>query len=304
MAEKQKAKKIKRPRGWLRLLASIIALPVIFVLWQYVASRVQQPEFLPSPGQVFLELLQPSQDLAVPGSILSHLAISALRVSIGFLAAALIALPLGILAGFMQFLRGFIDPFIALLRPLCPIVWLPFAAAAFKMKTVTEAVGIQPPQAIFGQLTLGVVFVVFWGAFFPMVVNTADAVSASHRRYLRLTAKLDLTKLQAFRSVYLPAATPMILSGIKQGIAMAWFVLVIAEMLPGTRRGLGFLLTQSTRKGGMVVAVAAMVVISVVCVVMGMLAASVVSRLFKPPKKRPAPKVSGDSAREKEAPDE
>lgn len=290
MADKQKSKTHQQPRIWLQRLASFIALPVILLSWQYCASRVNQPDLLPSPIQVLLELLQPSENPDQPGTIWFHTGISALRVSIGFFLAALITLPLGIISGFSQFLKGFIAPFTALLRPLCPIAWLPFAAVAFKMTTISNPTEVISPNSILQYLTPGVIFIIFWGAFFPMLVTTSDAITAVHRRYLRLTAKLNLTKLQAFRNVYLPAATPLILSGIKHSLAMAWFVLIIAEMLPGTEKGIGILLTESLKSDNMLIVVSCMVIISITCIIMGTMAASVTARIFKPPKNMPIQK--------------
>jgi NitT/TauT family transport system permease protein len=156
------------------------------------------------------------------------------------------------------------EPLIELLRPLCPIAWLPFAIAVFKLKTLPQLFGVNHTGTIFDQAQLGMIFVIFVGGFFPVLTNTIDGVSSVRNNYLLLAKSLGASPSQIFYHVYLPAALPMILTGLRQGIGLCWFVIIAAEFLPGSGNGIGYLLMYAADNAAMDLVISAMIIIGAI----------------------------------------
>lgn len=240
-------------------------LPLILIGWELAARGMGKPWILPSVGKVASVLFDPCADHYSTGSLLDHTLVSLVRVLIGFSIAALVGVALGLLMGGIRGVRCLLEPIVELLRPLCPIAWLPFAIAAFGLKTLPELLGYgRHTGTIFDSVQIGMIFVLFWGAFFPITINTLDGVAGVRRNYISLARVLGAKRRQLFRHVYLPAALPMILTGLRQGIGVCWFVIIAAEMLPGSINGVGYLLIYAADQSDMAVVVAAMIVIAVI----------------------------------------
>lgn len=244
--------------GW------VFVLPVLLIVWQASATFLEQPWILPKASAVAVCLAHPFRDLYASGSLLGNTAVSFVRVLFGFTLGAVVAIPLGVAMGANRVVRGFLEPLVELLRPLCPIAWLPFAIAVFKLTTVPNLFGMRMSHSMLDQVQLGMVFVLFWGAFFPILLNAIDGVSGVRSQYRRLARTLGASRGQVFRHVYLPASLPMILTGLRQGIGTCWFVIVAAEMLPGSDSGIGYLLMYASDQCGMDVVIACMTIIAAI----------------------------------------
>jgi len=238
------------------------AVPLLLVtVWELVAYLYSSPWILPRATSVLACLVRPLADHFRQGSLLGNTFISLLRVSIGFALAAAAGVPLGLAMGMFKPVRSLLEPVVELLRPLCPIAWLPFTIAVFGIGTIPDALGLGHTGTVFDTLQLGMVFVLFWGAFFPIIVNTLDGVTGVRRDYVLLARMLGANHGQIFRHVYLPAALPRILTGLRQGIGTAWFVIIAAEMLPGTESGIGYLLQYAGDQSEMAIVVSCMIII-------------------------------------------
>jgi len=253
-----------RKDDWPALVGWAVVLPALLLLWQLGATRLAQPWILPRASDVLACILHPLRDVYASGSLLGNTAVSFVRVVVGFALGALVAVPLGIAMGAMRTVRGFLEPLLELLRPLCPIAWIPFAIAVFKLTTIPNLFGVRLSRTVFDHVQLGMVFVLFWGAFFPILVNTVDGVSGVRDQYRRLAQTLGASRAQVFRHVYLPASFPMILTGLRQGIGTCWFVIIAAEMLPGSDSGVGYLLMYASDQCGMDIVIACMIIIAAI----------------------------------------
>jgi NitT/TauT family transport system permease protein len=187
-----------------------------------------------------------------------------LRVILGFSLAAVVGVPLGIVMGSVHSIRDILEPVIELLRPLCPIAWLPFAIVVFKLRTLPQLFGIDYSRTVFDKVQLGMIFVIFVGGFFPILTNTLDGVIGVRRNYLLLAKTLGTSPRQTFFHVYLPAAMPMVLTGLRQGLGLCWFVIIAAEMMTGGDSGIGYLLMYASDNAAMDIVVAAMLIIGAV----------------------------------------
>lgn len=191
-------------------------------VWQGLSSLGIIPAYkLPSP----VEIAQGVRDLIVvgmpPGRFLyEHIIYSLYRVFLGFGAAALIAIPLGICMGISERFRGIVDPLVEIIRPIPPLAWIPIAILWF---------GI-------GNGSAG--FIIFLGAFFPILLNTVSGVMSVDKLLVDVAYTLNADKTQICIKVLIPAALPTIFTGMRIGMGVGWMALVAAEFT-GIKDGLG-----------------------------------------------------------------
>ena len=150
-----------------------------------------------------------------------QLAYSIGRVLLGFGAAVLVAIPLGFLIGMSPLMYRALDPFIQVLKPVSPLAWMPLALYTIKDSSTSS------------------VFVIFICSVWPMLLNTAFGVASVRRDWLNVAKTLEVGRLRTAFRVILPAAAPTIMTGMRISIAIAWLVIVAAEMLVGGT-GIGY----------------------------------------------------------------
>ncbi|KAA0970361.1 ABC transporter permease [Aureimonas fodinaquatilis] len=201
-------------------LKGLSLIMAILVLWQVASSlgwlsRV----LLPAP----LYVAETIAYLIQSGELFGHVSASALRVVQGYAIAAVLALALGIAMGLFRTLTSLIDLLIQILKPVPPIAWIPLAILWF---------GIGEESKI---------FIIFLGAFFPILVSTVDAIRQTDRRYVELAKALQLPRRLFILRIMLPGALPQIMSGLRLGLALAWMCVVAAELIAASQ-GIGFLI--------------------------------------------------------------
>jgi nitrate/nitrite transport system permease protein len=150
-----------------------------------------------------------------------QLAFSLGRVGLGYLLAALVAIPLGFVIGMSPLLYRALDPFIQVLKPISPLAWMPLALYTIKDSSISG------------------IFVIFICSVWPMLINTAFGVASVRREWLNVARTLEVSPLRKAFEVILPAAAPTILTGMRISMGIAWLVIVAAEMLVGGT-GIGY----------------------------------------------------------------
>jgi NitT/TauT family transport system permease protein len=226
-AESNAAPAAPRPRRSLdraRAIALGAGFPLLLILLWDRAVALTGTRLIPSPRQVAVMMYDFSfggiYDDAFSGTILIHLWKSMQRVYGGFFLAALVAIPLGLALGRIKILRQLLDPTISLLRPIPVTAWLPLSMIFF---------GLGPNAAI---------FLVFLGAFYPILLNTVFGVRSVDPRLFEAAAMLGCSGPAMFRQVMLPAALPAIFNGLRVAHGFAWILIVVGEMT-GVPTGLG-----------------------------------------------------------------
>ncbi|MCK4999948.1 MAG: ABC transporter permease [Anaerohalosphaera sp.] len=247
-----------------KLIGWIVVPLVLLIAWQLAAMRLDAPWLLPLPSRILEQFCHPLRSHFSSGSLASNTIISLLRVSIGFTLAAVVGVCFGLFAGSIKPVRNLFEPILEILRPLCPIAWLPFAIAVFKLKTLPNLLGIEYSRTIFDQVQLGMIFVIFIGGFFPVFINTVDGVSGVRQNLILLGKTLGASKVQIFVRIHLPAAMPQILTGLRQGLGLCWFVIIAAEMMVGADSGIGYLLMYAADNSAMDVVIVCMLIIGAV----------------------------------------
>jgi NitT/TauT family transport system permease protein len=208
----------------LRAFALGIGFPILLVLIWDRSVAITGTRLIPSPYQVAVMMYDFSfggvYDDAFSGTILIHVWKSVQRVYAGFFLAALIGIPLGLLIGRIRILRQLLDPTISLLRPIPVTAWLPLSMIFF---------GLGPNAAI---------FLVFLGAFYPILLNTMFGVRSVDPRLFEAAAMLGCSGTAMFRQIILPASLPSIFNGLRIAHGFAWILIVVGEMT-GVPTGLG-----------------------------------------------------------------
>ncbi len=150
-----------------------------------------------------------------------QLAYSLARVLVGFVLAAIVAIPAGFLIGMSPLAGAALNPFIQVLKPISPLAWMPLALYTIKDSGRSA------------------IFVIFICSVWPMLVNTAFGVAGVRREWLNVARTLEVGTWRRAIRVILPAAAPTILTGMRISIGIAWLVIVAAEMLVGGT-GIGY----------------------------------------------------------------
>lgn len=203
-------------------LLRLVPLVVVAALWEALGAAGVVPENrLPPPSRVLAGLAELLSRGLPPGSaLLGHCAASLRRVFGGVGAALVVAIPLGLLMGRSARLRSLFNPFVELTRPIPPLAWVPLAILWF------------------GIGDLSAVFIIFLGAFFPILLNTVAGVLAIERGLIESAVILGASKRDLFLKVLAPGATPSIITGVRVAVGVGWMTLVAAEFT-GVRSGFG-----------------------------------------------------------------
>ena len=250
--------------NWSMIIGWVVVPAALLVIWQIAAMQLDKPWLLPEPVRIFEQLFHPFRVHFSSGSLASNTGISLIRVFLGFVAAATVGITFGVLMGAIRTLRHWIEPTVELLRPLSAIAWLPFAIAVFKLNSLRHLLGIERYHPLLDQIQLGMLFVIFIGGVFPILVNTVDGVAGIRNQYMLLAQSLGATRRQIFWHIHLPAAMPSILTGLRLGLARCWMVIIAAEMMVGADSGIGYLLMYAADNAAMDITIACMVIIGVI----------------------------------------
>lgn len=236
--------KVNRGNGF---LVSLIIPALFIILWWVLALQVDNPVVLPRVNQVFALLTNPTQNLISMGSLLSNVIVSLIRVTVGYLLAVLTAIPLGILMGYNSLCYDLFNNFLGLFRPIPPLAWVPLALSWFGVASFATLFGVGEGQLYIwlNNLKISMVFIIFIGAFFPVLTSTIYGVRSVNKTLIDGTLVLGANSRQVFSKVLLHAAAPSIVTGMRTGLGVAWMCLVAAEMLPGSISGVGYLITHA-----------------------------------------------------------
>jgi NitT/TauT family transport system permease protein len=218
---------LRSPRPYLMLVGF-----ALFLGFWYLAVEVWKlPRFsqMPGPTAVISEWLSPDPTYGL--SIYSpqyyqHIWVSWRRVSIAFILATAMGVPLGLLLGWSQQFKEYVFPVFELLRPIPPLAWVPLAIIMFQ--------GSETP----------IIFLTFLASFYTTTLNTMLGVESIDVSFIRAAYCLGAKRRQVFWHVIVPGAMPFIFTGLQISVGVAWFSLVAAEMVSG-QYGLGYLINTS-----------------------------------------------------------
>jgi len=232
---------------WRPWIASLLAFAVFIGVWHVLtttpggsgpgvdpeyarlagqSAQAQQGAAIPSPAMVgkrAVELLWNAFDRSNPNNvgIAWHLLYSLGRVLLGYIIAVIVAVPLGFALGLAPGLYQALNPFIQVLRPVSPLAWMPLALYTFKDSSVSA------------------IFIIFICAVWPILINTAVGASNVRAEWVNVSRVFGLGTFRHITHIIFPASVPMIMTGMRISVGIAWFVIVAAEMV-GAQSGIGY----------------------------------------------------------------
>lgn len=199
-----------------------LPLFLFFLGWEIVIrSDPSLAVFVPAPSEVLDATVQLLKNGTLQRDILASL--KRVAVAVGF--ASAVGFPLGAALGGSRRFAWFIEPVVNFFRPIPPLAWIPLSIVWF---------GISDSQNE---------FIIFLGAFFPIVLSTMQGVRDIDRQLIRAARTLGAGRTAIVFTVILPGALPSMFVGFRVGVGIAWMALVAGELVAATS-GLGFLISQ------------------------------------------------------------
>lgn len=204
--------------GLLRsLVLRLAALLAFLLIWHLAALRLGNYVLLPTPYRVAQEIYY----LGESGDLGMHVRASLARLLLGFGAATLAGIGLGVALGLGRRLERVVEPVLELVRPISAIAWIPMALYIF-------GIGDTLP-----------IFIIAYAAFFPILLNTVAGVKGVEPQLVRAARTMGVRRSNIVLHVILPASVPSILTGVRLGASSAFLALIAAELI-GAPAGLGF----------------------------------------------------------------
>lgn len=248
-------------RDWvLRMLIPLMGLAVFLVFWQLGAQHINTSlGTFPGPKEVYsqwnnlvieyqaeqaratafyerqekrnAEILAQDPNAEVRWrefngrpTFFDNIKTSLLTVLCGFLLASILAIPAGILIGLSQALYRAFNPLIQIFKPVSPLAWLPLVTLVVSATYVSD-------NPSFSKSFIISMFTVTLCSLWPTLINTAVGVAGVSKDLVNVSRVLRLSWFTHVRKIVLPSAIPMIFTGLRLSLGIAWMVLIAAEML-------------------------------------------------------------------------
>lgn len=142
----------------------------------------------------------------------------------GFAIASMVAIPLGIVCGLSPSTYQAVNPLIQIFKPISPLAWLPLVTMLVSALYVSD-------NPLFAKSFINSAITVALCCLWPTVVNTLVGVASIDKDLLNVSKVLRLRPITHVRRIVLPAAMPMMFTGLRVSLATGWMVLIAAEML-------------------------------------------------------------------------
>ncbi|WP_286832630.1 MULTISPECIES: ABC transporter permease [Acinetobacter] len=219
LVKEDQPKSVALPRG-IRLLKGI-TIPVILILLCEILVRngVIEPYLLPAPSSLWQSLTELAE-----GDLWQHLWASSWRVFLGFGIGSGLGLVFAILVGLNRHAEDFLEPTFSAIKSIPSLAWIPL---------LLLWLGIDEGSKI----TLIAI-----GAFFPTYTNTVAAIQGVDRKLIEVARVYRLKYWQQIQQIVLPAASPGILTGLRNSLSLSWMFMIAAELIAATQ-GIGYLLS-------------------------------------------------------------
>jgi NitT/TauT family transport system permease protein/taurine transport system permease protein len=199
-----------------------VSISLFVCLWHLTSTYLVNPHLIPPP----LDVIAAIKPMVSSGELLQDMRDSLVRILVGFLTGCAFAIFLGIVMGRIRILNELLDPIVEVLRYLSPTAMIPIAIIWFGIGENSKY------------------FLVFWGTFFFVLINTIAGVARVPTTRQRAAQCLGANEIEILLYVVVPSTIPYIVTGMRVAMAAAFMSIVPAEML-AANSGLGYLLQSS-----------------------------------------------------------
>jgi NitT/TauT family transport system permease protein len=214
------ARKDGESRTWV-IARTAFPFFVVGAAWEITAHLGVFPARLFPPLE---EIAQALVRLTLVGILPRHVAETLLRLMAGFALAAAVGVAAGIAMGRSKRAEDMLLPLVSIGAPIPGIAYAPLFMLWFGLGNFSTV------------LLVGVV------SAFPIIINTWTGVKAVKEIWVRSAQVMGADQHRLFRHVILPGALPYIFTGLRLGLAQAWRILVVVELLAAVPWGLGWLI--------------------------------------------------------------
>ena len=204
------------------LLLQRLVLVALFIGVWWLFSLSVPHYILPGPARVWQALTL----IAANGDLWSNLGITLWRVTVGFVIAALVSLPVGIFLGANKRAGEFFEPVIPVMNTVSSAIWAIFAIIWFGISNATT------------------IFVVFMTAMPLIITNVWQGTRTVNAEFIELAQVLRMPKWKVMTKIYLPTILPYFFSGARLAFGFGWRVSLVAETI-GASSGVGYRLRQA-----------------------------------------------------------
>lgn len=207
-------------------LAGLAVLVALLPVWEAL-SRMElvNPLFFPPMSKILKSFFL----LVVSGELPGQILVSLKRALAGYLLAALVCVPLGIVMGLWPWVHRLLELIIEMARPIPPPVIVPVAMLFF---------GLQDGMKI---------FVIAFSCAWPILLNTYDGVRSVDPLLIHTGRTFGLRRARAIAEIVFPAALPQIMTGLRVSLGIMLILVVISEMV-GSSDGIGYFVLDSQRR--------------------------------------------------------
>jgi NitT/TauT family transport system permease protein len=212
------------PKG-LYLILALSSFAFFLILWSILTyGRFVDPLFLPSPGRVF----QAGVDLFLELEFTTDILNSVYRVMMGFIIAAIIGVPIGLIMGTFKVAEAFTEPVVGFIRYMPASAFIPLFILWLGIGDVEK------------------IAIIFVGSFFQLVLMVAVVAKNVHKDMLETAYTLGAKRFQVIRKVLLPASLPGIVDTLRIIVGWAWTYIIVAELV-ASASGIGYMIISSQR---------------------------------------------------------
>lgn len=231
-----------------RAALSASGIAGVLALWEIVSDTgIANAALLPPPSTTF----RAAWAIVRAGDVLAPLGQSLSLLVAGYAIASVVGIGLGLAMGCSRRIYGLFEPLVELLRPI-------------------PKPALVPPLFLFlGIGTTTMVTIVAIGCFFPVLINTVQGVHGVDPVLLDTARTFRVSRGRTVFGVILPAALPMIMTGMRVSLALGLILVVVAEMLAGSG-GVGFLILDMQRSFDIVAMFAWLLILAVLGLVLSL----------------------------------
>jgi len=209
----------------LYIILALSSFGFFLILWSILTyGRFVDPLFLPSPGRVFKAGIDLFVELGFTTDILS----SVYRVMMGFVIAAIIGVPIGLIMGTFKVAEAFTEPVVGFIRYMPASAFIPLFILWLGIGDVEK------------------IAIIFVGSFFQLVLMVAVVAKNVHKDLLETAYTLGAKRFQVIRKVLLPASLPGIVDTLRIIVGWAWTYIIVAELV-ASASGIGYMIISSQR---------------------------------------------------------
>lgn len=202
----------RKPRVWAKIgesTAYAVGLPIVLIIAWGIWATVAPARFFPSPAELLQAFVQTWVGPAFVTDVLPSLG----RLAVGIVLSIVIGIVAGTLIGLNRWLRELLEPMLEFFRAVPPPVLIPIVAV---LMGTTDAMKV---------------VVIVAGSVWPILLNTIEGVRATDSVMTETARSFALTPVERLRYLTLPAASPRIMTGVRQALSIALILMVISELV-------------------------------------------------------------------------